>query len=480
MKRISLLIVLLIYLLTRLAAISTLPIFIDEALYLMLGNQIKQGLQNPWIALFHGNPPFFSWYLSMLLRIFQFDPLLIGRLSSVFLGLVVIVLLYYIGLRTYSIRVGILSALLYTLSPFSLIYDRLTLIEPLLQVWAIIILFLISSKNINYKKSIITGIILGIALLTKASAYSFLILVTLIIIIGERKRMIYHILIISFLALIVSSVVRINPLYYNLEQFNRIFITSLPEFLQNPSKNVIPNLNLSLKWTSYYWGIGLFILIIYGFLLSLKFKKYQFNLAIVIWIFVVLVSEIFSAKIFYPRYFFFLTSFICLSAAISLDLIFKKFPSKFIFSVIILLVMLPSLYNDYRILKDIKSANLPAIERWQFLESWPAGYGIDKMLKFVEENSKSGKTELIVEKYNLPYFVLNLYQSTDNNLIISDTLSLVKLSNNLNDYTATNLPQKFIILNQLQKLPDNWNVKLVGKYTKVANKTSIYIYKIIL
>lgn len=477
MKKISLLMVLLLYLLTRLVAILTLPIFIDEAFYLALSRQIYFGQASLLVSLTHGLPPLYIWVLTLLVAPFPFDPLLLGRILSVFFSLLTLILIMRIAQENFSDRAAFFGGLVYIFLPFSLVYDRLSLQDPLLQLFGTFVLFLIFKKSGSIWHELLIGLILGLAILTKSSAYFYLLLLPTILCIKKFKY-IKRLLLITILSILIASILYIFPEARKISNLNSLFIASPVELLANPFRFLIPNLTQSVRWVLFYWGLGFIFLIFLGLVFSTFFENRKYVL-VGIWFSLPFFLENLVAKIFFPRHFFFTTSFLAIFLGITIDILFKRIKNKIVLILGLLLIFIPLITTDINILGDIKEVDFPEIERWQFFEGWPAGYGTKEAIKFIHSQIENEKIEIIVEKYGLLYYVSYTYLAPHPNLIVSNTLTVSSLGGDVSTYITSDSPKKFIILNQLQKLPDNWNVKLVGKYPKVANKTSIYIYKII-
>jgi hypothetical protein len=114
------------------------------------------------------------------------------------------------------------------------------------------------------------------------------------------------------------------------------------------------------------------------------------------------VIESLIAKIFFPRYFLFIIPF--------LIILISKLPK-----LLLVLLIIPNIILSYQIISSVKTANLPYIEKWQYLEAWPAGYGIKETADFlITQSIRSVKTEdVMVVKYGLSYYYPELV--IDNN-----------------------------------------------------------------
>lgn len=103
--------------------------------------------------------------------------IIIARGLSAFAGVITVVCVYILGKRLYNNEIGILSALFLSLNVFHIQNCHFCTVEALLTLF--ITLIYLTSLNIwengRLKDYIITGVIMGIALATKATAISFII-----------------------------------------------------------------------------------------------------------------------------------------------------------------------------------------------------------------------------------------------------------------------------------------------------------------
>ena len=160
------LLLLLLFTITRLANLTLLPIFIDEANYLDWGWREIHSPNHLFYSLYDSKPPGIMWLYGLAQSVVS-DPLLAGRLVTVFFGLLTTIGLYLIS--------GPLAASLYTLVPIFVFFDRQALMETPLAaagVW-IYILTLRLQKLPTLKNALLLGFVLGASLLIKTNAILF-------------------------------------------------------------------------------------------------------------------------------------------------------------------------------------------------------------------------------------------------------------------------------------------------------------------
>jgi len=187
--------ILILFLILRLTNLTLLPIFSDEANYLDWGwRSVHTG--QPYHSLYDAKQPFLMWMFGVGQTIFP-DPLWGSRFVSVVTGLLNVFGLYLLGRTVFNRRTGFVAALLYTLIPTFLFYDRQALMESSLMsvsIWSLYFLIqLHHSQKIRYALAV--GSLLGIGIFIKSSASVFLftfIILHLIASLRQKDKLFLH------------------------------------------------------------------------------------------------------------------------------------------------------------------------------------------------------------------------------------------------------------------------------------------------
>ena len=163
----------LLYLITRLPALTTLPMSSDEATWIHWAQIIVQYPNELLIAVSGGQQPLFTWVNAVTLNIFS-DPLVAGRWVSVLAGLASLTGLYLIGRDGFNRIVGFLAALIYIVVPFIFFIDWLAYPDGLLlafEIWVLRwALYIVQETTPRAKAFKILGLMMGAALLTHVRA----------------------------------------------------------------------------------------------------------------------------------------------------------------------------------------------------------------------------------------------------------------------------------------------------------------------
>ena len=170
MGNLAILIIGMLTFITRVINLDLVPIFTDEAIYIRWA---QIGLADPahrFISLTDGKQPLFTWLMYPMLMVFS-DPLIAGRFVSVLSAVGTSIGLYFLGRKLFSQRAGIITALLYIIVPFTLVYDKLALMDSLLSmffVWGLYLaIHLIQKPRLDV--SLLLGMCAGLGMLTKSN-----------------------------------------------------------------------------------------------------------------------------------------------------------------------------------------------------------------------------------------------------------------------------------------------------------------------
>ena len=147
----------------RLYNLTSLPIFGDEAIYIRWAQVMgaEPGLR--FLPLSDGKQPLFMWVLMFLVRRFS-DPLFIGRLTSVFYGMGTLVGIFALSFYLFKSRkAALIASLLYAISPYSLFFDRMALVDSLRAMFGVWTLYfgVMTAKSKRLDFAMLTGFALG-------------------------------------------------------------------------------------------------------------------------------------------------------------------------------------------------------------------------------------------------------------------------------------------------------------------------------
>jgi 4-amino-4-deoxy-L-arabinose transferase-like glycosyltransferase len=214
----------LLYFFLRLFNLLHLPIFTDEAIYIRWSQIAKQDAAWRFISLTDGKQPMFVWITMLLLRVIK-DPLLAGRMTSVLAGFATMVGIFLLTRQLFkNTAVGLLSSLLYVISPFALVYNRMALYESLVgmfAVWSLYIEVLLVQK-LRFDIAFLAGLIIGGGALTKSNAFFniYFLPATLLLFDYKKSFVLQRLLkwvglaaLVTVLVYLYYSILRLSPLF---------------------------------------------------------------------------------------------------------------------------------------------------------------------------------------------------------------------------------------------------------------------------
>jgi len=450
---------------TRLINLMGFPPFLDETIYIRWLETIKN--TNYWLLSLKefGWAPLTTW-ISALINIFVKENLLSLRLSAGFFGFLSLIIAYKLARLFFkqSLIVYFISILI-ILSPIVLIHDRLGLRgDSAVTFSALLLLYGLFQRLIKKKKNtaFLIGLAIALGLLIKSTAWIFPLIVILAYLFFKPKLTKS-----DFLAgLLPTSAI----LFY-------FFTNSLSAFLNKTNVFLVPpdqsaslfknNLIQLFQWSYQYLSWPVLLMIIFGAIITFK-KHYKIWLLLTISIVPVIIFDLFFAKIFFPRYLLFITVYSFFFAGFGISFIWKKLPA-YLKPLLLLIVFLPNLLTDVAIIKDIKTAKLPEIERWQYVTGWPSGYNLKELTDYLKSNPPDiliTETDDLI-KSGIPY------------LWPEHSMEIIFMNDNL-QLTATLPVDKliFLALNTSEQLPSQFKGELIKKFPRPENKTSIKLYKI--
>lgn len=482
----------LVFFITRLLNLGLIPIFTDEAIYLRWSQIMAYDAALRYMPLVDGKPPLFMWLVALVMRILpSIDVLLTGRLVAVISGFFALTGIYFASWVLFRNKfISYTAAVLYLLMPITFFYDRFGLPESLLTaigVWAFGLTALLFKKP-RLDVSLILGGLLGIGLLTKTNTIFYLILIPLFILLFDFRsktwkenlvKLTGSLLIVILLSQMVFSLLRLFPLFHMISQKNSEFVIPLSLFIKEPFGIFESTFTTLLHWEFQYLSIGMTALLIVSIFLGIK-NRWRETLLLCGYFLAWFLAMSFFNKVIFPRYLLPLTPVLILilsSGFYFLTIRFKK--SKYLVIVLGVLLLLPSIVTDYRLHTNPTAAPIADGDSNQYLNSWPAGYGVSEVRDFLADISKNNSKVTVGTEgtFGLMPYALELYKDRYRNLEI---IPFWPLPDKIPDQilSAAKDHPTFFIVYQRQDLPPLWRVKLISEYKQGLGTDKLRLYEI--
>lgn len=489
----------LVYLITRLINLSIIPIFTDEAIYSYWAQVALNDPANRYISLEDGKQPLFIW-LAAAMQKFVSDPLIASRLVSVFAGLGSIVGIYFLTKTIFTNvseplreRIARLATILYLVLPFTFVYDRIALFDSLLTMLGIYaVLFtvkMIQNPRLDY--ALINGIILGLGLITKSSANFFLYLLPISVILFDFKKQntkklaTWGILtaLSAFIALVIYNALRLSALFYMIDRKNHEFIRSAGEVISDPFLHFVSNGKTIVIWLRQYLGIPFLLATIGGIIWGVV-KKQKEIIFLCGYITMPLLVEVLFNKVLYPRFILFYFPYIIIITSFALVHLFERVKKyhKFAPAAILASILLIPAITTFRLATDPPKAKIADSDSGQYINNWPAGYGVKETVAILKEEAKDKRVVVGTEgTFGLLPYALKIYFYGNPNIEITGYWPVSQLPQQIKDAAKVN--KTFFVFNENQKErnpEDLKHLKLIGKYQKGDNADSFMrLYEVV-
>ena len=399
------------YFFSRVQNLTSIPVFCDEAIYIRWAQIIQSEETLRFVPQSDGKQPLFMWINAVTLKIFS-DPLVSGRLISVFSGFGIALIISFITIilvnyqdKQQNIFLFLKNSLnknyplflfvffIYCLTPFAFFFDRLALADNLLSFFGSLSLFLsiLLSKYPRFDLSILLGLSLGLAWLTKSPAIYFVVLsiLTFIFLNYKKIKIWFYPFISSFIGFLIYNILRLGPQFHQIALRNKDYVWTISEILKHPLDPLKPHLanafDLYVRYISWpvliLFVIGLFLLLKNNW--KLEIKNY---LIIFAWWLLPLIANSALAKVFTARYILFTLPPLIILFSLSIWIFLDKIKNNLLKLIVLLLIFSLNINFIYKISTNPFDQMLASSETG-YLEGWTSGWGIKEASDYLKQQA---------------------------------------------------------------------------------------------
>lgn len=404
----------LLFFLIRLIRLTIFPVFADEAIYLRWSQVMRAEPTLRFLPLSDGKQPLFMWLTIPFLKLLA-DPLLAGRVLSVLTGFGTLVGLMAVSLTLFKKpAIALTTGLVFTVVPYFFFFNRMALVDSLLTMFFVWIFFLgvWLARLIRPDLAMVTGLVLGAALLTKSPALFAAFLLPTTVLVADRwgrkpgqaaaklprKPLKEYLakaaglwLVVWVFAFGVYNLLRLGPNFDLIASRNRDYLFPYREVLSHPLNPLVPHLHDVSAWFPNLLTWPVLGLVLVG--LAVALKKHRLVLVTLAgWIAAPLVFQLLFARVFTPRYLLPAVWPLVLFAGLGLDSLLaavgsaaktRSSPWRLVAGLLVALIILPALKYDLALIRDPQQAPLPRRMRSGYLEEWSSGYGIHEVRDYL-------------------------------------------------------------------------------------------------
>ena len=438
----------------RLSKLNNIPVFVDEAIYVRWSQVMKTESSLRFLPQTDGKQPLFMWVTIPFFKLSS-DPLIAGRLVSVATGfgsLLGIVFLSYVLFG--DILIAAFSALVYTLLPFTVFFDRMALVDSMLAMFGIwsLGLSVLFAKTHRLDHAMFLGFALGGGLLTKSPAEFFYIWLVVALVLFARpqngknflKDISLGLIAVVVISQLMYNILRLGPAFNMIGARNQDYLFTFKEVLGHPLNPLIANLKTTASWLWLLFTPTILISLAFGFIP----KKTRFPA-----IFLCLVSLIplfgqaAIAKVYTSRYVLFAVLPLIPVVGLGLHWLVTRKGLLIKPSSIILLIV-PVVISSLYVFQPEK-APMPYDMRNGYLEEWTAGWGQRDIANyFIDLEAKGNTVVAFTEGYfgTLPDGLQIYTEGHKGITIVGSNPSVSTIPEGLVKTDPKN--QRFLILNQ--------------------------------
>lgn len=391
--------ILILALFLRTFNLFSIPIFADEAIYIRWAQVMRAESTLRFLPLSDGKQPLFMWVIIPFLKVF-IDPLVAGRMVSVFSGVGTMVGILFLTERLSRSRyIALTASFLYAISPFSVFFDRMALVDSMLSMFGVWSLYfaVLTAQELRLDTAILTGFALGGGWLTKSPGLFFLLMLPAAGLLvswgrGLKEKLVYAVKLFSLwlvswgISIALYNILRLGPNFHMIGIRNKDYVFSFQEASRHPLDPFQSHISEIINWFLLLLPVSIFLVALLGILFSFK-VYWRIVLMLLAWIVFPLLVQSEFAKVFTARYVLFILPPIFVLAAMAFIPVFKKFSKKLI-ALFLIIISVPAFWFDYLLLTNPNKALLPPNERSGYLEVWTAGTGINEVANYIK-NQKS-------------------------------------------------------------------------------------------
>src|SRR4030042_5380382 len=362
----------------RLYHLTILPVFADEAIYIRWSQIMNSEPTLRFLPLSDGKQPLFMWILMFYVKRLS-DPLFAGRLLSAISGIGSLIGLFLLTYHIFKSKVSAIAAsLLWALSPLSLFFDRMALVDSMLTALGIWTLYvsLRTAETLRLDFAMITGFTVGLASLTKSPALFFAALIPVALILLKKPKGLFKytglLAVIYLIAFGMYNIQRLGPNFALLSSLTGDYTFPLSRILTNPTDPIRYNLPTTFSWLFAEGPFGLILLAVIGASRNLKkYKKYILILGA--WFLAPLIFEAEFTRSFTLRYILFLVPPLYVFAAGAFHGLVGRW--KYITFLAFAAFLIQAGVFDWFLVTNPEKANFPQSERSGYFQDVTQGIG---------------------------------------------------------------------------------------------------------
>jgi hypothetical protein len=433
--------------------LRVLPVFDDEAIFVWYAHVAAHAHRLPDLfgSFNYAAPPLFIWLGAIALH-FNADQLVAVRSVSVLCGIATLAAIYLLAWQLYrDVTIGLLAAALCAFCPYEFMFDRMALLDPLVQLIGVLVAIqsvrLYRRQNLQVRQAMLLGILLGLGQLAKGISTFFWLLPVLSWYVYDPGRVFSRLkrgMLIS--VLVAGALYSVILASGNVRDIFRPFFTTIKYSIATPysgyyashprlpiASRILQNLGQWVSWQQTYVGYVLLGALLVAVAVCIAAKA-QADTFLLLWLSLPLAAML-VAKIYTSRYMLFTIpiELLLVSRGVAAMLSYARqwTCGKAVLllghrvrltamGVAVTFVALGMLYTTvFDVSRIAALRNDPATghfvpdDRWQYIAGWPSGYGLDGLESYIRRLAKTTDVVVVADRSHQPSSAL-LYGLADN------------------------------------------------------------------
>lgn len=389
----------------RLPALTKLPVFNDESIYIDWAWRAMNLPGFAFFSLLDGKQPVVLWIMGILESLLP-DMLWAGRFAAVMWSGATVAAMNVAARLLFAQRsIAVLAACLYCITPIFIFYDRQALYES--AVSAVFCWLFVATvwfiKQPTLIKASLMGVIFGVGLWIKSSVFLAAPAVLALMLVGLGKKSwqqstIGYIAYAFFISQIIAILLYIQPNFQQAEQVDR-YIFSISELLTIP---ILVWLKNAFTAVEIIWWLGSPVVLLGAILYAshTSFRSRYLTLPLV-YIGILLLAVILASRALNPRYLVATVSVLPLPAAAFLYQLWQgRLLAKMGVAIAVVVTASMSMFlllSPERFLRTLDHVLVYPLAA-EYLDNWTAGNAGQEAVAYVQEQLGSSAGYVFVRR----------------------------------------------------------------------------------
>ena len=480
--RIFILIALMGFLL-RIYALTRFPMFTDEAIYAHWAKELINGTLSPFISISDGKTPLFVWTISAVVKLGA-TYINAGRIISALSFIGTGYFIFALSKKSMKNLWTFVPTLFYALSPFTIFYERMGLMDSLLTFFSTGFLFFVYqfiTMNGSLYTAMISGLLLTLAFMTKPSALIFVytsVCIPLFYLFTNRKKALFSLLL-SIPTLVILFLISRSSGFSAYSFKNMEFTYPLSTNWSILWNNMFMNIDMLFPAMTVYF-LPLFLLFPFAVLYLMRKKQYGMLVLIMLYMCIPVAIIMVFGRIVFSRYFLSFTPLLFIASGYALmhfSYLKNNILKNFLLGAGLLGTILYFVSGTARTLLNPQNAFLSSQDRWQYITSTASGFGINETATFLKKLDKKLIVVTTQNFGNLPYAFNFAFEHNSNIAVQGTWLEDPKTIRSI--ISKTNTPVYIVYNLPVQKLPKSSRLlKKIFNYTRPDQLSGIGVYEL--